>query len=136
MNKNGEISALKAWLMVLAALADDAAVLVLIFLGLWYFHVKITWPLIVLIAVLMAAFVLVVHKAIIPSLRRKKVTGAEGMIGETGQVTEPLKPAGTVKIKGEYWQAKSLDGDIEVGGTVEVMKIDGLRLEVRKKNDA
>ena len=133
MNKKGEISALKAWLMVLASLADDVAVLVLIFLGLWYFHVKITWPLIVLIAVIMAVFVFIMHKAIVPSLRRRKVTGAEGMIGEVGKVTEPLKPAGTVIIKGEYWQAKSLDGDIEVGGTVEVMRIEGLRLEVRKK---
>ena len=133
MNKQGEISALKAWLIVLASLIDDAAVLVLIFLGLWHFHVKITWPLIVVIAVIMAAFVFIMHKAIVPSLRRRKVTGAEGMIGAVGKVTEPLKPTGTIKVKGEYWQAKSLDGDIEVGGTVEVTRIDGLHLEVRKK---
>ena len=101
---------LKAWLMVLASLIDDAAVLVLIFLGLWYFHVKITWPLILLIAVVMAAFVFIMHQAVIPSLRRRKVTGAEGMIGAIGIVTETLKPVGTVKIKDEYWQAKSIEG--------------------------
>jgi membrane-bound ClpP family serine protease len=133
MNKKGEISALKEWLMVLASLADDAVVLVLIFLGLWYFHVKITWPLILVIAVIMAAFVYIMHQAIVPSLRRRKVTGAEGMIGAVGKVTEPLKPVGTVMIKGEYWQAKSLEGDIELGSAVEVTKIDGLHLEVRKK---
>jgi len=133
MNRKGEISALKAWLMVLASLIDDVAVLVLIFLGLWYFHVKITWPLILIIAVLMAAFVFMMHQAIIPSLRRRKVTGAEGMIGVIGKVTETLKPVGTVKIKDEYWQAKSIEGEIQVGSTVEVMGIDGLQLEVRKK---
>jgi len=133
MNKKGEISALKAWLMVLASLIDDIVVLVLIFLGLWYFHVKVTWPLILLIAVIMAAFVFIMHKAIVPSLRWRKVTGAEGMIGAIGKVTESLNPAGTVMIKGEYWQAKSIEGDIEVGGTVEVMKMDGLHLEVRRK---
>ena len=133
MNKKGEISALKAWLMVLASLADDIVVLVLIFLGLWYFHVKVTWLLILLIAVIMAVFVFIMHKAIVPSLRRRKVTGAEGMIGAVGKVTEPLNPAGTVMIKGEYWQAKSMEGEIEVGGTVEVMKMDGLHLEVKRK---
>jgi membrane-bound ClpP family serine protease len=133
MNKKGEISALKAWLIVLASLIDDAAVLALIFLGMWYFHVKITWPLILLIAVIMAAFVFIMHKAIVPSLRRKKITGAEGMIGAIGKVTEPLNPAGTIKIKGEYWEARSIEGDIEVGSTVEVTKIDGLHLEVKRK---
>ena len=63
MNKKGEISALKAWLMVLASLIDDAAVLVLIFLGLWFFHVKITWPLILVIAVVMVAFVFIMHQS-------------------------------------------------------------------------
>jgi len=133
MNKKDEISALKAWLMVLASLADDAAVLVLIFLGLWYFHVKITWPLILLVAVVMVVFVFIMHKAIVPSLRQRKINGAEGMIGAIGKVTEPLNPEGTIKTKGEYWKAKSLEGDIEVGSTVEVIRIDGLHLEVRKK---
>lgn len=133
MNKKGEMSTLKAWLMVLASLLDDVAVLVLIFLGLWYFHVKITWLLILLIAVIMAFLVFIMHQAIIPSLRRRKVTGAEGMIGAIGIVTEPLKLVGMVKIKDEYWQAKSVEGDIEVGSMVEVLKITGLHLEVRKK---
>jgi membrane-bound serine protease (ClpP class) len=118
---------------VLASLIDDALVLALVFLALWYFHVKITWPLILIIAVIMVAFVYIMHKAVIPSIRRKKVTGAEGMLGATGTVTEPLKPAGTVKIKGEYWEAKSINGDLEIGAMVEVVKIDGLHLEVRKK---
>jgi membrane-bound serine protease (ClpP class) len=133
VNKKGEISALKAWLLLLASLVDDIIVLALIFLGLWYFHVKITWLLILIIVVIIAAFVFIMHKAVIPSLRRKKVTGAEGMLGAIGKATEPLKPAGTVKIKGEYWEAKSVNGDIETGGEVEVVKINGLRLEVRKK---
>jgi len=133
MKKKGEISTLKAWLMALACLIDEIAVLALVFLGLWYFHVKFTWPIILLIAVIIAVFVFIMYKAIIPGLRRKKISVAEEMIGATGEVTEPLKPAGTVKINGEYWQAKSLEGNIEVGDEVEVMKIKGLRLEVRKK---
>jgi membrane-bound ClpP family serine protease len=38
-----------------------------------------------------------------------------------------------VKIKDEYWQAKSVEGEIEIGSKVEVTKISGLHLEVRRK---
>jgi membrane-bound ClpP family serine protease len=133
MNKKGEMSVLKAWLMVLISLLDDAAVLALICLGLWYFHVKVTWPLILLLAVLMIVFVFIMHRALVPAIRRRKVTGAEGMIGQAGKVMEALKPTGTIKIKGEYWKAKSVEGDIETGDEVEVLGITGLNLEVRKK---
>jgi len=133
MNKKGEISVLKAWLIVVASLIDDAAVLALIFLGLWYFHVKITWAIILVVALAVVVFFFIVHKAVVPSLRRRKVTAAEGMIGLTGEVMEPLKPEGIVKIKGEYWKARSVEGNIRAGDAVEVTGIEGLNLEVKKK---
>jgi membrane-bound serine protease (ClpP class) len=73
------------------------------------------------------------HQAVIPSLRRRKVTGSEGMIGMIGRVTESCHPKGTVKIKDEYWQAKSVEGDIDVGEDIEVVGIDRLILEIRRK---
>jgi membrane-bound ClpP family serine protease len=129
----GEISRRKAWLIVLVSFLDDAVVLTLIFLGLWLFHVRITWTLILIIALVMVAFVFIMHKAVIPSLRRKKVAGSEGMIGTVGMVMEPLNPEGTVKIKDEYWKARSVEGNIMVGEEVEVMGIIGLKLEVKRK---
>jgi membrane protein implicated in regulation of membrane protease activity len=134
MNQKGEISTLKAWLMVLASLIDDAVVLALILLGMWYFHVKITWGIILVLAVAMVAFVFIMHKAVVPALRRRKLSGSEGMIGAIGRVTESLKPGGTVKINDEYWKARSVEGEIEAGGSVEVTGINGLNLEVRKKS--
>jgi membrane-bound ClpP family serine protease len=133
MAKKGDISVLKAWLIVLVSLLDDAAVLAAIFLGLWYFHVKITWMLILIIGLVMVVFVFIMHKAIVPSLLRKKVTGIEGMIGMLGKVTEPLNPGGTVKVKDEYWKAKSVEGNIGIGEEVEVVRIAGLNLEVKRK---
>jgi membrane-bound serine protease (ClpP class) len=133
MTKKGETSALKAWLFVLASLLDDAIVLALIFLGLWLFHVKITWVLILIIGLVMVAFVFIMHKAIVPSLRRKKITGTEGMIGMVGRVMEPLRPEGTVKVKDEYWNARSVEGDIGTGEEVEVVGIAGLSLEVKRR---
>jgi membrane-bound serine protease (ClpP class) len=134
MSRKGEISNFKAWLLVFASLIDDILVLALVFLALRLFHVKITWSLLLVIGLAMAGFIFIMHRAVIPAIRRRKVTGAEGMLGMTGQVTETLGPSGTVKIKGEYWKATSTDGNIKVGEPVEVTGINGLELEVKKKS--
>jgi membrane-bound serine protease (ClpP class) len=133
MANKDEISNRKAWLMVLASLLDDAALLVLLFLALWYFHVKITWEIILAVVLVVAIFFVIMHRAVVPALRRRKVTGAEGMIGQTGLVTQTLRPQGTIKIKDEYWEAISPEGDIPAGGKVEVVGINGLVLEVKRK---
>jgi membrane-bound ClpP family serine protease len=133
MKAKGEPSTLKLWLIVLIALLDDAAALALVFLALWYFGVDIPLWAMVLSGLAAGTFIFVLHRAVVPSLRRKKVTGAEGMLGETGEVTKALRPEGTIMVGGEYWQAKSLDGDIDKGEEVEITGIDGLRLEVRRR---
>jgi membrane-bound ClpP family serine protease len=133
MPKNSETSILKAWLFILASLIDDALVLALVFLGLWYFHVRITWVIIMIIAMGMVVFVFIMHRTVVPAMRRRKVTGREGMLGMTGRVTQALDPKGMVDIKGEYWQARSVEGKIERGEVVEVVGIEGLKLEVRRK---
>jgi membrane-bound ClpP family serine protease len=133
MVNKGELSTLKAWLIVLASLLDDAVLLVLIFLALRFFHVKITWPIILVAGLAVVIFFIIMHKAVVPSLRRRQMTGAAGMIGLTGKVTQALKPQGVVKIKDEYWQAKSIDDDVDIGEDVEVVEISGLVLEVKRK---
>jgi membrane protein implicated in regulation of membrane protease activity len=132
--KKDELSTLKAWLLVLSSLLDEAVLLVLIFLALRYFHIKITWPVILAAGLAVVVFFFIIHKAVIPSLRRRKTTGAEGMIGLTGEVTQALKPEGVIKINGEYWKAKSVDGDTDIDEEVEVVGITGLILEVKRKN--
>ncbi len=133
MNKKGEISLLKAWLIVAASLIDDVLILAFIFIGLWLFHVEITWMLVIIVIVVMAVFVFIMHKAVIPAIRRRIAVGIEEMVGKTCTVTEPLCPTGMVKIRGEYWQAKATKGIIEKGEEVEVVGVNGLILEVRKK---
>lgn len=133
MTKKGESSGIKAWLIVLVALLDDIAVLVLLFVILWAFDVDIPLYLLIIIGLIVGTLVFLVHRAIVPSLRRKKVTGREGMIGLAGEVTQALNPNGVVKIADEYWKAKSLSGDIDTGEEVEIINIDGLNLEVKRK---
>ena len=130
--KNGQ-SDLKPWLVVLVALLDDVAALALVFVILWFFDVKISLTGIIVIGLVLGTFIFVVHRAIVPSLRRKKVTGAEGMVGLTGEVTQGLTPKGVIKVSGEYWKARSVDVEIDVDEEVEVTAIKGLELEVRRK---
>lgn len=124
---------MKAWIIVLIALLDDVAALVLVFVVLWFLDVEISVLGIIVIGIVLGAFVFIVHRAVVPSLRRKKVTGAEAMVGLTGEVTQSLGPKGVIKIKGEYWKARSVEGEIGVGEDVEVLGIKGLDLEVRRK---
>ena len=131
-NKNGQ-SDLKPWLVVLVALLDDVAALALVFVLLWFFDVKLSLTGIIVIGLVLGTFIFIVHRAIVPSLRRKKVTGAEGMVGLTGEVTQALTPKGVIKVRGEYWKARSVDGEIDVDEEVEVKAINGLELEVRRK---
>lgn len=124
---------LKDWLKVLVFLVDEAAVLTLVLLALWFFKIKIPLSLAIVGALLFGGFVFLIHKAILPSLRRKGVTGSEGMIGLEGEVVEPLTPFGVIRVEGEYWKAKSVDGNIAVGEKVEILKLQKLTLEVKRK---
>ena len=65
-------------------------------------------------------------------LRRYRVTtGAEGMIGEPGDVISRCDPDGRVRVRGEIWNARC-EGGAEVGERVSVAEIDGLTLVVEK----
>jgi len=65
------------------------------------------------------------------SQRRKPVTGQEGLLGERGTALTELKPAGTVFVHGEYWNARS-EEPIEEGAPIVVDQVDGMRLRVRR----
>lgn len=119
--------------MVLVALLDDVAVLAVLLLVLWFFKVKFTLPIVTVIALLFGARVYMTYRAVKHTAHRKKIGGSEGMIGLEGEVIEALKPVGVIRVVGEYWKAKSVDGDTEIGASVEIMEVSRLVLEVRRK---
>ena len=80
------------------------------------------------------AFAVFVIGAIIRGQRRRKATGAEGMIGEIAIAKTPLDPMGTVLAEGELWTAAAEGGRIEPGEEVIINKIEGLKLWVAKKS--
>jgi len=61
--------------------------------------------------------------------RNKIVTGAQGLVGETGVAQTALSPQGKVFVHGELWDAIAAS-PLPIGRLVVVRKVDGLILEV------
>src|ERR1700728_3318074 len=61
--------------------------------------------------------------------RNKVVTGAQGLIGQTGMAQTMLAPEGKVFVHGELWDAIS-SREVSAGQSVVVSRVDGLLLQV------
>lgn len=85
-----------------------------------------------------AIIVIVLARFVLRSRRWKPATGKEELIGQEGEVTEPVPPegdagagAGMVRVHGELWRAAAPTGQaIAKGVRVRVKKVSGLTLEV------
>ncbi|MCK5429505.1 MAG: hypothetical protein KAI94_08545, partial [Anaerolineales bacterium] len=64
-------------------------------------------------------------------------TGQESLIGRVGAVRFDLNPAGSVKLGGELWTAELTDQEDTApqGTRVEVVRVEGLKLFVRKVDE-
>ena len=56
----------------------------------------------------------------------------ERMLGETGLTVSTLDPRGHARIRGELWQAVSVDGTLPEGTRVRVLSLRGLVLVVER----
>lgn len=61
--------------------------------------------------------------------RNKRVSGAEGLIGETGIAHTSLSPRGKIFVHGELWDAVS-SREVDIGQSVVVRRVDGFLLQV------
>jgi membrane-bound serine protease (ClpP class) len=79
-----------------------------------------------------ALIVIFLMRLVLESRSWKQTTGLEQLVGEIGEVIQPLgsdRVAGMVRIHGELWQAVGPQG-IPLGAQVRVRKVDGLTLQV------
>jgi len=86
------------------------------------------------VAVGFTAFAVFVIGAIVRGQRRRKATGAEGMIGTIAIAKTPLDPTGTVLTQGELWTAASEGSRVAPGEEVIITKVEELKLWVAKKS--
>ncbi|MCJ7498877.1 nodulation protein NfeD [bacterium] len=94
-------------------------------------YYKLSLSLVVGVTVFTALFFILGLGLVIRDKRKKPTTGAEGLIGETGVVTVPLTPQGTVKVHGEIWRAEA-QGQVEAGCKVRVKAVEGMLLTVEE----
>ena len=94
-------------------------------------YLRIPVSTIVLVVGTTAGLFLFVVGAAVRSVGRKPVSGREGMLGAIGMVRGRIDPTGTVFVHGTLWSARSAS-PLEVGETVRVIGIEGMRLTVEK----
>ena len=96
-------------------------------------YLRISWGvLLTMVGVSVAFFTTVVTLAVRSQLR-KPVTGAEGMIGETGEAMEDFTGEGKVFVHGEWWNARC-GVPLKRGEKVTVAGREGMTLLVEPKN--
>jgi membrane-bound serine protease (ClpP class) len=88
---------------------------------------------IVIAGVILAAFIVFASRKALAAHREQPVrTGYEELVGDIGEVREPLDPEGQVFIEGALWRARVADGGsrVDLGNRVRVKSVDGLTLVV------
>ena len=133
MVKENTKRTIKDWLKFAVLLLDEAVAIALVLAALWFFKINLPLWLAIVIALLLGALAFGTHKLIIPSFHARQVTGREGMIGLVGEVIEPLTPSGVIRIEGEYWKARSVEGNVPAEQEVEILDLKQHVLEVKHK---
>lgn len=98
---------------------------------------RVSVPLVIGTAVVIAGFFLALVALVIRAQRRRVEVGAEALVGRTGVARSELVPAGMVLVGGELWSAVLEDRGLSLaeGDEVEVTSVEGLRLRVRPRQN-
>lgn len=91
-----------------------------------------------IVFVLVSTISLLLTKKFVNKIKDREVspTNLDRIIGSTGIVTEDIKPydIGEVKVDGKRWSAISKE-EIKSGSKVEILAIDGVKLQVKLKKE-
>jgi membrane-bound serine protease (ClpP class) len=94
---------------------------------------RVDWRVLGTVIILLALGMGFVVQRAVKIHRKQATTGREELIGKTALVKQALNPEGMVFFKGEHWEAISEEGEIKVGETVVIKRLDGLTLYVERK---
>lgn len=95
---------------------------------------RISWGVIISTVVITSLFFLFIIGLGLKAQRAKPSTGIEGMIGETGEAINELNPMGNVRVRGEIWNGKVMNGIIGAGQKIKVTAVQNLTLIVELVN--
>ncbi|HMM46373.1 MAG TPA: nodulation protein NfeD [Thiobacillaceae bacterium] len=94
----------------------------------------IPWVLILPFAVTSALFSFFVAGLALRARRRPVVTGAEQLVGASGEILEDLEHEGWARVHGEQWRVRS-PVPLKRGSRVRVRALDGLTLDVEPQKE-
>lgn len=95
-------------------------------------HVSI--PLVILVALVIGISFAIIVGFALRAQKKPIITGQEGMLGQFGIARTDIDPVGQVQSGAELWTAELADGQgkIRKGAKVEVVKVEGLKIKVKK----
>jgi membrane-bound serine protease (ClpP class) len=95
---------------------------------------SVDWSVLIPMVVVMGLLVIYIGYKVVRTQRGKIETGTDGMMGLVGTARSDIDAeTGKVFIRGEHWQAVSADELIPEGAKIEVVRVDGLLLHVKRK---
>jgi len=99
--------------------------------------IKVSWEVVVTMAVLLGGFFIFAIGAAVRAHLRQPTTGKEGLIGKAGRALSGISPEreGEVFIEGERWRARSRQGNIAPEEKVKVLSLEGLTLIVQAADE-
>ncbi|HEY2254497.1 MAG TPA: nodulation protein NfeD [Variovorax sp.] len=89
--------------------------------------------LIALLAVVSAAFILLVGGVAARARRRPLAVGVQTLVGATGELIEYSNGEGWAQIQGDYWKVHGA-GALRAGRRIRVTRVQGLELQVAEDN--
>jgi len=99
----------------------------------------LAWQIVVFIVVSIAAVVLArpfsdrISRPDVQQIAGNRMIGKQAVVLQT---VDPIANTGIVRLESEQWRAESLDGiQLEAGEVVEVVSVDGVRLQVRASDN-
>jgi len=97
---------------------------------------RVSLPLVLFVAAVIAAIFAVILGYALRAQRRPIIFGQETLSGRSGFATMDINPTGQVQTGAELWTAELAEGSekINKGDPIEVVRAEGLRLKVKKKN--
>jgi membrane-bound serine protease (ClpP class) len=95
---------------------------------------RVSTPLVISVGLIIGLIFATILGYALRAMSRPVITGGEGLLGQFGTATTDFSPGGQVQTESELWSADLAEGSGKVrkGDRVEVVKVDGLRLKVRK----
>lgn len=97
---------------------------------------RVSPALVIFVGVFIGSIFAVILGYALRAQRRPVITGMESLVNQTGMAASEFDPSGQVQVASELWSADAMDssGKIHKGDPVEVVKVEGLRLKVRRKD--